>query len=111
MTATLIDRKFAALGDPARRSIVSNLATGPATVRSIARPFAMSRPAISKHLRVLKEAGIVEVRPEGRQNWYSLTDDAFAEADSWLDEVQDMWANALGSLKQLVEEANDGNSE
>jgi DNA-binding transcriptional ArsR family regulator len=111
MTTALIDRKFAALGDPARRSIVTGLAAGPATVRTIAEPFAMSRPAISKHLRVLKEAGIVEVRPEGRQNWYSLTDDAFTEADAWLDEVQDMWATALGSLKQLVEEANHGNSE
>ena len=111
MTTATLDRKFAALGDPARRSIVTNLASGPATVRTIAEPFSMSRPAISKHLRVLKEAGIVEVRPEGRQNWYSLTDEAFTEADAWLDEVQDMWAAALGSLKQLVEEANHGNSE
>lgn len=111
MTTALLDRTFAALGDPARRSIVANLAAGPATVRAIAEPFSMSRPAISKHLKVLKEAGIVEVRPEGRQNWYSLTDDAFEQADAWLDEVQHVWANALGSLKRLVEEANNGNGE
>lgn len=111
MVTDTLDRTFAALGDPARRSIVLSLAAGPATVREIAEPFSMSRPAISKHLRVLKEAGIVDVRPEGRQNWYSLADHALEAADAWLDEVQDMWATALGSLKQLVEEANDGNSE
>lgn len=111
MTTATLDRKFAALGDPARRSIVATLASGPATVGTIAEPFSMSRPAISKHLRVLKEAGIVELRSEGRQNWYSLTDDAFEEADAWIEEVQNMWAAALGSLKQLVEEANNGNGE
>jgi DNA-binding transcriptional ArsR family regulator len=111
MTVTMLDRKFAALGDPARRSIVVTLSEGPATVRDIAAPFSMSRPAISKHLRVLKEAGIVESKPDGRQNWYSLTEDAFDATDAWVDEVQTMWATALGALKKLVEEANNGKSE
>ncbi len=106
-----LDRTFAALGDPARRSIVLSLADGPATVREIAAPFDMSRPAISKHLRVLKEAGIVTSKASGRENWYSLSDGAFKNAEGWMTEVHTMWADALGSLKRIVEEAQDGSSQ
>jgi DNA-binding transcriptional ArsR family regulator len=106
-----LDRTFAALGDRARRSIVLSLADGPATVREIAAPFDMSRPAISKHLRVLKEAGIITSEASGRENWYSLTDAAFESAEDWMSEVHTMWADALGSLKRFVEEAQDGSSE
>ncbi|KAA3641839.1 MAG: transcriptional regulator, partial [Armatimonadetes bacterium] len=81
------------------------------TVKELAAPFAMSRPAVSKHLRVLKDAGIVTSDARGRQNWYSLRDGALADADAWLDEVQRMWATALGSLKQFVEEANNVDGE
>ena len=109
-TATL-DRTFAALGDPARRSIVVSLAGGSATVREIAAPFDMSRPAISRHLRVLKEAGIVTSEASGRENWYSLADGAFEGTEDWISEVHTLWADALGSLKRLVEEAQDGSSE
>jgi DNA-binding transcriptional ArsR family regulator len=98
-----LDRTFAALGDAARRSIVLSLADGPATVREIAAPFEMSRPAISKHLRVLKEAGIVTSEASGRENWYSLADGAFESAEDWISEVHTMWAVALGSLKRFVE--------
>lgn len=107
----LLDRTFSALGDPARRSIVQSLAAGAATVKTIAAPFEMSRPAISKHLKVLKDAGIVTSETSGRENWYSLTEDALEGAEDWISEVHDMWADALGSLKQIVEEAQDGNSE
>ena len=109
--APSIDRTFAALGDPARRSIVLSLASGPATVRNIAEPFDMTRPAISKHLRVLKDAGIVTSETSGRQNWYSLADGALEDAEGWISEVHTMWADALGSLKQFVEEAHNGNSD
>ncbi|MCZ7531905.1 MAG: metalloregulator ArsR/SmtB family transcription factor [Acidimicrobiia bacterium] len=111
VTATSLDRTFAALGDPARRSIVHTLSLGPATVKELSAPFAMSRPAVSKHLRVLKDAGIVTSDARGRQNWYSLREGGLADADAWLDEVQSMWATALGSLKQFVEEANDVHGE
>ena len=53
----------------------------------------------------------MESKPDGRQNWYSLTEDAFDATDAWVDEVQTMWATALGALKKLVEEANNGKSE
>lgn len=80
-------------------------------MREIAAPFEMSRPAISKHLRVLKEAGIVSSEASGRENWYSLADAAFENAEDWMSEVHTMWADALGSLKRFVEEAQDGSSE
>ncbi|MEZ5175311.1 MAG: metalloregulator ArsR/SmtB family transcription factor [Acidimicrobiia bacterium] len=107
VTGVKLDRTFAALGDPARRTLVRMLSSGPATVKELADPFAMTRPAISKHLRVLKDAGIVTATTRGRQNWYSLESGALAEADSWLAEVQNMWADALGSLKAYVEEVED----
>lgn len=109
-TATL-DRTFAALGDPARRSIVLSLASGSATVRDIAAPFDMSRPAISKHLRVLKQAGIVTSEASGRENWYSLADEAFENAEEWISGVHTMWADVVSPPKRFAEEAQDGSSE
>lgn len=104
-TPLRLDRTFAALGDPARRSIVHSLADGAATVRDIAAPFDMSRPAISKHLRILKDAGIVTSRASGRENWYSLAEGALEDVEDWISEVHEMWADALGSLKRIAEEA------
>lgn len=110
VTATSLDRTFAALGDPARRSIVHTLSLGPATVKELSAPFAMSRPAVSKHLRVLKDAGIVTSDARETELVF-LREGGLADADAWLDEVQSMWATALGSLKQFVEEANDVHGE
>ena len=104
----VLDRTFAALADPSRISIVHSLAHGAATVRDIAEPFDMSRPAISKHLKILKDAGIVISRASGRENWYSLADGALEDAEDWISKVHEMWADALGSLKRTVEESQDG---
>ncbi|MCB1247715.1 MAG: winged helix-turn-helix transcriptional regulator [Acidimicrobiia bacterium] len=111
MATGSLDRTFSALGDPVRRSIVQSLLDRPATVGEIADPFEMSRPAVSKHLRVLREAGIVESRAIGRQNWYSVRPDALDEASHWLDGVHAMWATALGSLKDYLEEERNGDGE
>ena len=111
MPAPALDQTFGALSDPVRRSIVMALSRGPKVVKDIAAPFSISRPAISKHLRILLEAGIVESTPMGRQNRYSITESAFEDANGWLDEIQDMWVTALVSLKQFVEEANNASSE
>jgi DNA-binding transcriptional ArsR family regulator len=78
-------------------------------VRDLAEPFAISRPAISKHLRVLSDAGIVEHRREGREHWYTLKPAALVEAGSWLADVAGTWRSALEGLKQLTEEERDGN--
>lgn len=111
MTTMNLDGTFSALGDPVRRSIVQSLLSSPATVRDLAAPFDISRPAVSKHLRVLKEAGIVESQTVGRQNWYTVRPGALDDANEWLDEVQAMWGSALRSLKHYVEEKSDGTNQ
>ena len=105
---TTPERTFAALGDPARRAMVDRLADGPLTVRDLAEPFDISRPAISKHLRVLSEAGIVDHTRHGREHWYALTPDALEDAGAWLADVTETWRSALRSLKHLAEEGTNG---
>lgn len=111
METSTLDRTFSALSDPARREIVRRLVREPATVAQIAEPFSMSRPAVSKHLKVLRLAGVVESRTEGRRNWYSIVDGAFDDANEWLEGVQAMWETALTSLKNYVEETSDGDDQ
>jgi DNA-binding transcriptional ArsR family regulator len=79
-----LDNAFSALSDPTRRAILSRLATGEATVMELAQPFAMSQPAISRHLRVLEEAGFITRRIEGAKRPCSLAAGGVAEIDQWL---------------------------
>jgi len=79
-----LDTTFSALSDPTRRAILSRLAGGEATVMELARPFAMSQPAISRHLRVLEEAGLITRRAEGAKRPCRLTPGGIAEIDQWL---------------------------
>lgn len=103
---TNLDQAFAALSDPARRDLVYRLAAGPQTAGALAEPYDISRPAISRHLRVLREAGLVTVEAAGRQRWYALAPEVLAEAESWLDDIGSLWAAALSSLKSYVEEGS-----
>lgn len=107
MVAKQVNQKFFALADPARLDIVRRLAAGPQTAGQLAEPYKVSRPAISRHLRVLREAGIATAEVRGREWWYSLDTRGLEDAESWLDEVQKMWGEALQSLKDFVE-AQDG---
>jgi DNA-binding transcriptional ArsR family regulator len=102
-TISDVEQKFFALGDPARFAIVARLAEGPQTAGQLAEPFDISRPAISRHLRVLREAGITQAEVRGRQWWYSLDPATFQDVGSWAEELQKMWAEALQSFKQYVE--------
>jgi DNA-binding transcriptional ArsR family regulator len=79
-----LDTTFSALSDQTRRAILSRLATGEATVMELARPFAMSQPAISRHLRVLEEAGLIARRRDGAKRPCRLAPDGIAEIDQWL---------------------------
>ena len=79
-----LDATFSALSDPTRRAILSRLAMGEATVAELAQPFAMSQPAISRHLRVLEEAGLIARRVEGAKRPCRLAPDGIAEIDQWL---------------------------
>jgi DNA-binding transcriptional ArsR family regulator len=81
----MLDATFSALADPTRRAILSRLATGEATVMELARPFAMSQPAISKHLKVLEVAGLIERRVEGARRPCRLAKPGVEAADQWLE--------------------------
>ena len=87
-----------ALADPSRRSIVARLARGPVTAGELAAMFPIARPGVSRHLRVLREAGLVEVRAEAQRRVYSLRPDPLAEIDAWLGTYRVLWEQRLDAL-------------
>ena len=89
---------LAALADPTRRALVALLATGERAAGDLAGRFPVSRPAISRHLRVLREAGLVRVRSDGRQRLYALDPAPLRDLDDWLDPYRDLWAQRLDAL-------------
>ena len=94
------DAIFAALADPTRRRILERLRDSAKPVEALAEGFAMSRPAVSKHLAALRAAGLVACKPRGRQNFYELEHTALREVESWL---QSFWAGRLALLKRISE--------
>jgi DNA-binding transcriptional ArsR family regulator len=99
-----LDLTFGALADPTRRAILARLALGDATVGDLAEPFRVSRPAISKHLRVLERAGLVRREREGRVSRCELDANAMREAAEWIERYRAFWTNRLGDLKRYIEE-------
>lgn len=93
---------FAALADPTRRRIVESLALGETSFGDLADQFEMSRPAVSQHLKTLREAGIVSVRADAQRRIYRLSDDGLDEIDAWLNKVQKFWNQRLDKLEQLL---------
>jgi DNA-binding transcriptional ArsR family regulator len=91
---------MAALADPTRRAVFERLRHGPRPVGEIARGLPVSRPAVSQHLRILKEAGLVRERREGTRNFYSLNGDGLAEVREYFEEL---WDEALAAFKQAAE--------
>jgi DNA-binding transcriptional ArsR family regulator len=92
---------FAALGDPTRRAIFERVAAGPAAVGDLAKGLPVSRPAVSQHLRVLKEAGLVCETPDGTRRIYRLDPRGIAAMRDWLDVH---WAAALDAFKDFADE-------
>ena len=95
---------FAALADPTRVQIVDALAKRARTVSEIVELFSISQPSISRHLRILREAGLVSVQPEGRQRLYDLDPRPLHEIDSWLERYRKFWAGKLDALEQHLDE-------
>jgi DNA-binding transcriptional ArsR family regulator len=89
---------LAALADPTRRELVGLLAHGEFAAGQLAERFPVSRPAISRHLRVLREAGLVRVRTEGRRRLYVLDARPLAALDEWLEPYRDLWAQRFDAL-------------
>ncbi len=100
---------FAALSDPTRRSIVRRLTAGPATVTELARPFAISQQAISKHLAYLETARLIERRWRGRQNFCALRPDAIREVADWAAGYRQFWAKNFQRLDALLEDLKQTN--
>jgi DNA-binding transcriptional ArsR family regulator len=92
---------FAALGDPTRRLIFERVARGPSAVGALAAGLPVSRPAVSQHLRVLKEAGLVAESPDGARRIYRLDPRGIAAMREWLD---NHWATALTAFERFVAE-------
>ena len=95
---------FAALADPTRRAVFEHLSAGPMAVGDLARGLPVSRPAVSQHLRVLKEAGLVTDRPEGARRIYQIDPQGLGPVRAWLDQV---WDAALEAFKAEVERDQD----
>ena len=87
-----------ALADPTRLRIVELLAEGERSAGELAAEFATSRPGVSRHLRVLREHGLVRVRGEGQRRLYSLDPEPLAELDAWLERYRSFWMNRLDAL-------------
>jgi DNA-binding transcriptional ArsR family regulator len=106
MTATQnLDATFAALADPTRRAILARLASGEASVQELAKPFAMSQPAISKHLKVLERAGLISAAGKDAQRRpRRLEPEALAVANAWLERYREFWETGFNQLDNLLEE-------
>ena len=100
MAEVLLDRSFAALGHPVRRAIVARLASGDTTVNELANPFAISLPAISRHLRVLERAGLVAQEREGQFRRCRLNGEGLNEAYEWLEFHRRFWSESLDRLEE-----------
>jgi DNA-binding transcriptional ArsR family regulator len=98
-----LDRTFGALADPTRRAIIGRLARGEATVGELARPFRVSRPAISQHLRVLERAGLVRRTRDGRVSRCRLDAHVMREAAAWVERYRVFWTDRLEALARHVE--------
>jgi DNA-binding transcriptional ArsR family regulator len=99
-----LDATFAALADPTRRAILARLASGDASVMELAEPFAMSQPAISKHLKVLERAGLVSRSREAQRRPRRLEAKPLAEATKWLERYRRYWEGNYQRLDALLEE-------
>ncbi|OLF19501.1 ArsR/SmtB family transcription factor [Actinophytocola xanthii] len=106
MSVTLerLDATFAALADPTRRAILARLARGEASVKELAEPFAMTQPAISKHLKVLERAGLVSRGRDAQRRPCRLEAEPLREATRWLVDYRRFWAESYERLDSLLEE-------
>lgn len=101
-----LDSAFSALADPTRRAILARLALGEATVTELAQPFEMTQPAISQHLKVLEEAGLVAVRIDGARRPRRLVKPGIEAIDNWLDMLRKGWEGSYDRLDAVLAEMN-----
>jgi DNA-binding transcriptional ArsR family regulator len=95
-----MEATFAVLAEPARRQILDALREQERTVNELVELTGMSQPSVSKHLRVLREAGLVEVRQDAQRRWYRLRAQPLAEIESWLAPYRAFWTSRLDALER-----------
>jgi len=99
-----LDATFSALADPTRRAILARLANGEASVNDLARPFKMSQPAISKHLKVLERAGLISRVRDAQRRPCRIEAAPLAEAEKWLEDYRRLWEANFQRLDELLDE-------
>jgi len=104
MSPASLDATFAALADPTRRAILARLVAGEASVMELAQPFAMSQPAISKHLKVLEKAGLVSRGRDAQRRPVRVEPKPLAEATAWLEAYRKSWEARFDAMDALLEE-------
>lgn len=97
-----LDNVFKALSDPTRRAIVQRLSNRPASVVDLASNFPMSLPAVSKHLKVLENAGLIRRTREGRTHWISLNPMPLKDAEAWVSQYRAFWEGSLDQLESYI---------
>lgn len=97
-----LDRQFAALADPTRRAILARLAQGEATVSELQAPFRISQPAISRHLKVLEAAGLIETGRVEQSRPRRLKADALGEAQDWIAGLRNLWGDSFDRLDDFL---------
>jgi DNA-binding transcriptional ArsR family regulator len=102
MTATQLDIVFSALADPTRRAILARLATGEASVSELAEPFSMTPRAVSKHLRVLENAGLITSGRDAQRRPRLLVPNGLKDAAAWLEQYRRFWETSLDRLERYV---------
>ncbi len=110
MPADQLSATFAALADPTRRAILARLAEGDATVTELAKPFPVSLPAISRHLKVLERARLISRNRSAQSRPSSLRAEPLQEATAWMETYREMWENRMDRLEEHLREIQKGHS-
>jgi DNA-binding transcriptional ArsR family regulator len=101
-----LDLAFTALADPTRRAILARLSEGEATVAELARPFSMSQPAVSRHLKVLEQAGLISTAIDAQRRPRRLEARRLAELSGWIERLRESWEHNFRRLDRLLEETD-----
>jgi DNA-binding transcriptional ArsR family regulator len=108
MPTDQLSATFAALADPTRRAILARLAEGDATVTELAKPFPVSLPAISRHLKVLERAGLISRKRSAQSRPSSLRAEPLQEATAWMETYREMWESRMDRLDEHLREIQKG---
>ena len=100
----VVEKTFSALADSTRLAIIERLAQGESSLSDLAEPFDMSQTAVSKHINILSEAGLVKISKRGRTRYCEVIPSPLAQAEKWLDSYQQFWAKQLNSLANFLDE-------